>query len=148
MKPKSKDSKSHPVQANKPAPGKTQTSIVRAEMRTEMYEGPLPHPSILAQYNSVIPGLGEKIIEAWIAETDKRHKIADREQDRYDTIVKARHREEVFRIFVTAMAVLIPLGGGAFLVATGQYKLGASLLGSPFVYGAISLIRGKASKDK
>lgn len=32
-------------------------------LAAEHYEGPLPHPQILAQYNSIVPGSAEAIIE-------------------------------------------------------------------------------------
>src|SRR5271157_2081553 len=43
-----------------------------ASSKIEHFQGPLPHPSILKAYDIVLPGLAERIVEAWEKQTSHR----------------------------------------------------------------------------
>ena len=44
-------------------------------MRSEEYQGPLPHPDTLRQFNEVLPGLADRIIQQWELQSAHRRGI-------------------------------------------------------------------------
>jgi uncharacterized membrane protein len=45
----------------------------RVTIESASFSGPLPTPSILAEYDDVVPGLAREIVDQWKAETRHRH---------------------------------------------------------------------------
>lgn len=63
-----------------PQPAKMQreqSRNVAVEVRQE-FNGPIPPPEILAQYDNIMPGLGQKIIDQFLSETAHRHDVESR----------------------------------------------------------------------
>jgi uncharacterized membrane protein len=56
----------------------------------EQYSGALPHPQTLAQFNEVIPGLGERIIDSWEGESRHRQDLESRDIGIAETLATAR----------------------------------------------------------
>lgn len=46
---------------------------------THEWSGPLPAPSMLAEYNAVLPDGAERIVRQWEGETTHRHALEDAE---------------------------------------------------------------------
>ncbi len=99
-----------PEQAGKPRPTNTAVSL-----KTETFEGPLPHPAILQAYEQLMPGAAERLLK--MAES------------------QSQHRREIERIVVSAGARDSLLGSiFAFLIAI-----------SAFVWAGYALVRGESS---
>lgn len=56
----------------------TQRHEISVQQHT--WQAPLPPPSVLDDFNSVVPGSAERIIRAWEVESDHRREIDRREQ--------------------------------------------------------------------
>lgn len=48
-----------------------QTKVIAA--KSETFEGPLPHPDILARYENILPGIADRIVRMAEAEQNARH---------------------------------------------------------------------------
>lgn len=48
-----------------------QTQVIAA--KSETFEGPLPHPDILARYENILPGIADRIVRMAEAEQNARH---------------------------------------------------------------------------
>jgi uncharacterized membrane protein len=42
------------------------------------YSGPVPHPDILAQFDQIVPGSAEQIVNQFVQETNHRHRLERR----------------------------------------------------------------------
>jgi len=66
--PKTKNHQVAENQDNSPRPKEVQ----EVQVVQEAYSGPLPHPAILQQYNKIVPGAAERILE--MAEQNAKHR--------------------------------------------------------------------------
>jgi uncharacterized membrane protein len=103
------------------------------------FEGPLPPPQLLAQYEAAIPGLGERIITLMEKQTD--HRITLEKHVIGSDI--SRSKWGLAAGFVVAMA---GLGISYYLIATGNGVAGAILSGVDIVSLAGTFIYGTASR--
>ncbi len=84
------------------------------------HTGPLPDPSILAEYNAVLPGLAERIVS--ITEQQFEHRRA-RERDELNADIEIAKRTsnqvlmgQVFSLIVSLTAIL----AGTYIAVNGQ----------------------------
>jgi hypothetical protein len=47
-------------------------NVAISKVETTSFQGPLPHPQILSQYDQIVPGSAERIISQW--ESQSRHR--------------------------------------------------------------------------
>ena len=114
----------------------------------QSFTGPLPHPSILAQYNGLFSGGAERIVAMAERNQAHRHEI---EKIVVSGNVKAQSRGQWFGLIVA----LLGMGGAIWLIAHGQTWGGVGLGGIDvlglvglFIYsheGKKKELRGKAS---
>lgn len=131
--------------------GKPQVAKQQAKVAiTEQYSGPLPDPRALSQYDQVVPGAAERIIQAF--EDESRHRrqleqraveatVDDAEADRNEA-----RRGQNFALIVALSTIV----AGALLMSFTDKDVGAGLLGASGPI-AIAFIRGrreKGTKDK
>lgn len=55
------------------------TSLVMSQSSLEIRRGPLPEPSILSDYDKVLPGLADRIVVMAESEKDHRHRMQSRQ---------------------------------------------------------------------
>lgn len=92
--------------------------IARLEiMRAGMFSGPLPPPELLRQYEEILPGLPERIVSSWEAESQHRRSLENR----------AAGISERGQWIAAALAVLF-LGVSGLLIYFGQSAAGVALL--------------------
>ena len=104
---------------------KQNDNIAVAERRTpasqislqvmQHYQGPLPHPAVLADYEKIQPGLTERIVTLAEKEAEPRHKV---DKILVKGAINADRWGQVFGFLVSI-----------FAVAAGTY---AAINGSPF----------------
>lgn len=88
------------------------------EINSYRFNGPIPHPSILQQYEEVVPGSAAKIVAAFTDEGEHRRDLERRDDKRLSL-------GQVLG-FIIAMAFL---GCSTFLIATGQ-PIAGTILGT------------------
>lgn len=116
----------------------TQQKIIRQQVITSSFAGPLPPPDILVQYNNAVPDAAERIIV--MAERQASHRMAL--EDRVATADIRRSNAGLTAGFVVALA---GLGTAFFLVDRGHEIPGMTIGGidlaglvTAFVYGTVS----------
>lgn len=136
-KRRNKDSQRQPV-SQPPKSAENLRQIVRHEISSQSFSGPLPHPEILVQYNNAVPDGAERIIV--MAETQANHRMA-LESRVVDADIK-RANWGLAAGFVVAIGGLV----ASCLMVIGGHEVAGLALGSVdlvslvavFVYGTVS----------
>lgn len=68
-----------------------QTQLIAA--KSETFEGPLPHPDILARYENILPGIADRIVRMAEAEQHARHSAIDQDAKNKSTLVDIAAKE-------------------------------------------------------
>jgi uncharacterized membrane protein len=132
-------------------PTQHQPGIQRFTSAEISHAGPLPHPSVLREYNNVIPGLAERIVR--MAETQSSQRI-ERENKALDAQIALARRNSIFIIagqvfsFVVSMTAIL---GGVWVALHGQAWVGG-IVGtgglSGLVIGILNLRKGTQDAEK
>jgi uncharacterized membrane protein len=137
-------------QPRKPRTRRIIHEIVRAEVHEELrfFSGPLPPPDILRQYNEIVPGSAETILEMAKNEQAHRHKLDDGESAGGLTLAK---RGQLIGGFLAFIAVV----GSIYLLETGKSIAGLAVLvgvvatfGTAFVYDRYRSSRSDAQPER
>ncbi len=103
----------------------------------ESWFGPLPHPSVLREYEAIVPGSAERIIR--MAEADTTQK-ADTDRLLAEGEVDAE-KQGIALAFVLALACII---ASIVFFALGNEIAGAVLVGLPLMTVIGSFITGRS----
>ena len=117
-------------------------------MVSASWEGPLPPPNALQQYEEIVPGAAARILD--MAERQSNHRI----QLEKTVIVGDSRRSNMGLIFAFLLSAAI-IGVGAYLIMNDHDWAGASLIGldlvglaTVFVYGTRSRRAERERKSK
>lgn len=125
-----------PQQPQSPADILSERAKAAFAVRAEYSSGPLPSPQVLAQYNEVLPGLAERLVQQ--AEGQTRHR-----QDLERTVVNANVASEKRGQILGFILALVLGAGGLGLVALGHEPWGISVIMTDVVALAGVYIFGK-----
>lgn len=90
-----------------------------ARVEGTVFQGPLPHPEILAGYDRVLPGAADRIIA--MAESNQRHR-----QRLEATVIPAGVRSERLGQVLGFILYIATLASGTYLVSTGKSTEGVT----------------------
>jgi uncharacterized membrane protein len=100
------------------------------------FEGPLPPPSMLAQYDDIVPGAAEKIIT--IFESQVKHR-----QELEKTVIKSDIIDSKLGMILGFLISIAAIAAGTYCILNGHSIEGTLLSGgaltglvSVFVYGS------------
>ena len=106
------------------------------EVMAAAWQGPLPPPHELRQYNEIVPGAADRIIE--MAEKQSDHRIQMEK-----TVIGGDSKRSYIGIFAAFILSAMAIGGGIYLIANdhdwaGSILIGLDMIGlaSVFIYGA------------
>lgn len=121
----------------------SQTQIVSSASKktTLAFSGPLPHPSILAGYNNIVPGSAERIIA--MAESEATHQ---REMERF-IAEKTFEEVRVGQFFGIGIAT-VGLGASVLLGIMGHDALAGVIGGTTIVSLATTFVVGRFTKNR
>ena len=85
----------------------------RERIIEESFEGPLPHPAILAEYENIVPGLAERIVV--MAENQSAHR-----QRLESRVVYHDTRRSMLGLIFALVIVLAGFGCAVYLALNGQ----------------------------
>ncbi|KYH14756.1 DUF2335 domain-containing protein [Staphylococcus kloosii] len=100
----------------------------------EMYNGPIPHPDILAGFDKLDKGAAKKIIDNGIAESLHRRKMENRLLNRENSMYT------INRTLGFILAIVI-IGGGFYLILNNHPIIG-SIFSSTFSIAVLGLFLG------
>ena len=115
-----------------------QASVISSQSVEFTWQGPLPPPVILKEYESMLPGSAERILK--MIEGQAAHRI-----EIESTVIKGDDRRSFMGLIFGFVIALAALGGAIFLIYNDKNVAGliiattaiAGLVGA-FVYGASS----------
>jgi uncharacterized membrane protein len=122
--------------------------IEMAASKTEHFQGPLPHPTILKAYDIVLPGLAERIIGAWEKQTNHRISLEQ-------LVINGDNNRANWGLFsataititvIIACTILAIMNKEQALIAIGVIVLNLTSLAGIFVYGSYSRRREREKK--
>ena len=100
---------------------------IEAQVTTQQFSGPVPHPEILRGYDQIFPGAAERILT--MAELDQKHQI-ELESSAQHLAAKEIKRGQIFGLvvsisaFITSIASLILSFEKAAMVIVGTTVVG------------------------
>ena len=137
---------------NKHAKGVQQRDQNGERQAVEVYEGALPHPDILQQFNNVVPGAAERILK--MAEDQSAHR-----QKNENRVIVSGVVNSFFGVFAAFIITMSAIGGGLYVVYSVPTVAGAVSGGfisatgigavvSAFIYGTRSSREEREKKAK
>jgi uncharacterized membrane protein len=114
-------------------------SVTRTEIKSASWQGPLPDPSSLREFNEIVPGLAEKIVGEFQAEAAHRRSFEI-------TALKAGVRSDIFaRIsaFIFSIFALIVAAYCAFL----GFPVAAAAIGGVTIAAVVGAFIWGRAKD-
>jgi len=112
-----------------------------ARVQGTLFQGPLPHPEILAGYDQVLPGAADRIIT--MAEKNQGHRHALEAK-----VIPAGIRSERIGQILAFILYLTTLASGTYLVAAGKETVGVvEMLGSTGTFAAL-YFKGQVEKKR
>lgn len=135
----------HPAFPNPAGPGAT---LVQQSTYAESFQGPIPPPGLLAQYNDVLPGAAERLIA--MAEAQARHRM---ELERLALVSEIRRS---YWGLGAGFVVAMTLGIGSVFVVLDGHEVAGTILGTAdlaglvgvFVYGTQSRRRERQEQAR
>ncbi|MFW5703069.1 MAG: DUF2335 domain-containing protein [Candidatus Dojkabacteria bacterium] len=113
-----------------------------AILHAQFHEGPIPDPSTLEGYESVVPGSADRILSMAEAEQDHRH----RQEDTY--LRKNIRNETLGMVFAFSLALILILTG-CFLLYAGRDAEGLVIALVPAIGYIVQILTvGVRSKKK
>jgi len=111
------------------------------QIQTMLHQGPLPHPDILAAYNTAVPGAAQRVIT--MAEEQNRHRIA------LETIVIPNREKNSARGQHYALIIaLAAIAAAVYCARVNQPIIGAVVVGTPLCGLGYAFITGKQKQEK
>lgn len=140
------DVQSTPSQELQPVSEEVQRRLIRIEAHLESFSGPIPKPSMLKEYENVVPGCAERIIR--MAEKQAKHR-----QNLEKTVIEGDSKRADRGLRAGFIVALAGLGVALTLGLNGQVQaaiiIGAVDLGALvgiFVYGSVTRRSERAKK--
>jgi uncharacterized membrane protein len=95
---------------------------IQVAQYADFFQGPLPHPNLLRQYNDIVPGFAQEVTNAMIQQSQHRREI---EKLVIQSKIDQAKRGQYIAAFVTTLFV----GLGTYMVKTGHPTEAAVIVG-------------------
>ena len=120
-----------------PQPRSPQQQQVRARafsegqaVQVEAFSGLLPHPELLREYEAILPGTAERLLQMVEREQTNRNTRETEDQGLQKLAIRNSHRDRLTGIWVAA-GLAVPFGGAGVACAfNGQQVIGGILAGT------------------
>lgn len=112
----------------------------------ESYHGPIPSPNTLREYESILPGSAERILQAFEQQTLHRQSLEDR-------VITSDIRRSYIGLFAGFIVAMTAICGGLYVAVTVSPIAGATIASAPlaglvgaFIYGTSSRRRERSQR--
>lgn len=133
-----------PAQAQQPGAVVRQASV----SVEERYQGPLPHPETLRQFEQVLPGSAQSIINEFHAEAAHRRSIEKAESENMMTVYRRHQRQGILRSTYAFVISIAGVGAGWYEIHLGHPAAGATIITATVVSIVAIFVTGKRSKKE
>lgn len=125
-----------------PAPSAERNNSIEHIFAVEGYSGPLPHPNLLRQFDEVVPGAANRIIQ--MAESQGEHR-----RNLETTVISARSKNETMGIYIGGFLATLWSVGSFWLIVSGHSLWGTiALVGEIGALAAVFVIGRKSQRDE
>lgn len=121
---------------------------IRVIREQSFFAGPLPHPSILKQYEDIVPGAADRIIKQAEQQTNHRIQLENK-------VIDADLRRADCGLWAGLAVALVSIIGGGGLILAGHDTAGTAIatatvvsLAGVFVYGSRSRKQERQDRAK
>jgi uncharacterized membrane protein len=121
---------------NKPSQSVQQSQI----LSTTQWQGPLPHPAVLREFDALVPKGAERIFEQFEKEASHRR---DFEQKQLKFAIRDSHIGQG----LAAIYAVGAFGVTAYAISVGANWIAAILGGGTIVSGIVAFLRQKKKSD-
>ena len=104
--------------------------------RSESFSGPLPPPSLLQQYDNIVPGAAKIIFDKFEQQSNHRVKIES-------SVVTAANRKELLGLVLGFIIAMTTILGGIYTVLQGYTFLGGGLSFTGLALIVVAFVTGK-----
>lgn len=130
--------------ANKQQPAQQQSTLAVSHTQ-QQFSGPIPPPSILADYDALIPGAADRILTIFEAQTNHRHDIELRTTRANVGIARANICERRIGQML-AFIMGLALTAATVYLAMNNHDWVAGILGGTTMLGAITAFMAQRKK--
>lgn len=125
-------------------------AVVGVEITGESFSGPIPPPKILAEYEKIVPGSGDRIIKMAEHQMAHRHRMEDRAVDLDERFLKGENRKSYFGTASGLIIACLTLFLGYQLLSQGKNieGFGTLLLGIGSLVGAFFYSHSQSKKEE
>jgi len=137
------------IKHNPPAPAQTNSAPTPQQQTITQvaFTGPLPPPSSLKEYDSVLPGLAERIVTMAEAEARHRHDMDKEATRQNELIINKEFSERRIGQFMGLGIAAIAIGAAIFAIAHGAEKAAMVIGGTTVVGLATVFVVGRFKKE-
>lgn len=123
-----------------PAAGKPNQSLA-ARFQAQSFQGPIPPPVIMEQYEDIYPGSVDRILA--MAERQAAHRM-----DLERTVVRCDKRDSLLGLIFGFVLGLASIAGGVYCISNGN-QISGSVVGGLGVTGLVSVfVYGREQRRK
>lgn len=121
-----------------PASETQQVVVELVHVKSSQYVGPIPSPEMLAEYQSVVDGSAETIIENWLSESNHRREMEG-------LIVKGEMAAEKRGQFLGAAVAVVIIVSAIVAAQLGHMEIGLAIAAIGALGIVTALIKGRNS---
>ena len=134
------------IKHNPPAQNNS-TPTTQQTITQVAFTGPLPHPASLKEYDTVLPGLAERIVTMAEAEARHRHDMDKEAARQNELIIDKEFSERRIGQFMGLGIAAVALGASIFAIAHGAEQAAMVIGGTTVVGLATVFVFGRIKKD-
>ena len=99
-------------------------------LQVEALSGLLPHPEMLREYEAILPGAAERLLQLAEREQANRNGLEKEDQALQKLVIANAHRDRLTGLWVAAVLALLFGGSGIACAFQGQLAIGLTLVGA------------------
>jgi uncharacterized membrane protein len=126
--------------------GSQPRAVPRAIAASARYTGPIPPPQMLAEYDRVIPGLGEKLVGAFLLEGEHRRKNEIGEIEFMERRATESAQQTIAGMRYAFKIVLVFSGVATLAIVLGHPWAGTAILGANLAAIVLTFIVGRRAQ--
>jgi len=110
-------------------------------VQAQHFSGPLPHPAILEQYEKIVPGAAERILQKFESQSEHRQKLES-------SVVWVDNFKSIAGLFLGFIIAMTTIVGGIVCALKGKPLLGGTLSFAGLAILVAAFITNKITESK
>ncbi len=110
------------------------------QARFEHFQGPLPHPDHLREFEATLPGTADRLLRLTEVRSAHHCEMEIRQADWQDRALELTAQEKARTTYAGLLVTVLFLGVGTWFIATGGAVAGSVVLSVPIAEYVLSLV--------